>query len=977
MSHRLLLCALFASFAIAAPFHGARGADISWNSAANGNWGAGGSWTGGFTPSVNDTANFTVAGTYNATFTAQPDAILALLFNAPSGAVTLQSTAGTSRTLGVSAPGGTNRMFTLGNSAVNIGGSAANTPLNLYIVDGLFVANNSTLLARSESNINLIGGLNIGTIIDGNLTAGTATFTLNDEAKMQLGGNLAIASNASPGVNGVLNISGSGSSLTQYNNVAVGNITVGSIVGGTGAINLSTAGALTTGNGQLTINKTGTVTVNGTATLNANGNILIDGGMLNSTGNFNWATGRTMSVLNGGDVNFNVDTSTSANGAINVSGYGSTLTTTGMGIDLAIVGGTTVNVLSQGLLSTAGILSVGNVAAGGNGFLVASGIGTRVEALSTSASQFGANGNIADLTFSNQSVGSFAGGINICNTNTAGTTCYLTVESGADLINLGNVGLATVGGATTAATMTITGDGSSVTFGTNKTLTIGHASTGSATLNVDDKASLDVGSSGSTVLNDTGTINIDGGIVNLRTLTQSGGTINFNSGSLAYTGSLTIGAGGLLGTNLTMTNDHSLTLVGTATVNSGSLLLIESGAGFNVSTLTNNGQVILSGLDAVAAATTTNNAGLIRGEGRIVGAFNNNTSGELRAEPGKLILVQGANGTNAGRVNLLGGTAQFSSPLTNGAAGVITGRGTLIVGGAGLTNNGNVALSSGISDVFGDVNNSTGVMTRGVTISGNSDITFWDDVTNGAGSLFKVTSGSSATFFGTYSGAGITGGGNVYFEADISPGFSPAAVTFDADVSLASTANLKIELGGSTAGSQYDQVNVTGALKLDGMLTVTLINGFVPQFGQMFDFLNWGSLSGSFAAINLPALTNGWMWNTELLNQTGVIAVMSSTPGDLDGDGDVDGADFVAWQTNFPTASGATPAQGDADGDGDVDGADFVIWQTHFPFTPGSGSTPVPEPWAWLLMLAAMMPLYLFSRGSGRNLQSSPRGLPL
>jgi hypothetical protein len=67
-------------------------------------------------------------------------------------------------------------------------------------------------------------------------------------------------------------------------------------------------------------------------------------------------------------------------------------------------------------------------------------------------------------------------------------------------------------------------------------------------------------------------------------------------------------------------------------------------------------------------------------------------------------------------------------------------------------------------------------------------------------------------------------------------------------------------------------------------------------------------------------------------------------PGDFDGDGDVDGADFVAWQTNFPTASGATLADGDADGDGDVDGADFVVWQTNFPFTPGPGASPVPEP---------------------------------
>jgi hypothetical protein len=82
------------------------------------------------------------------------------------------------------------------------------------------------------------------------------------------------------------------------------------------------------------------------------------------------------------------------------------------------------------------------------------------------------------------------------------------------------------------------------------------------------------------------------------------------------------------------------------------------------------------------------------------------------------------------------------------------------------------------------------------------------------------------------------------------------------------------------------------------------------------------------------------------------LATVSAHPGDFDGDGDVDGADFVAWQTNFPTATGATLAQGDADGDGDVDGADFVVWQTNFPFTPGPGTSPVPEPHSLLLAIA-------------------------
>jgi hypothetical protein len=86
-------------------------------------------------------------------------------------------------------------------------------------------------------------------------------------------------------------------------------------------------------------------------------------------------------------------------------------------------------------------------------------------------------------------------------------------------------------------------------------------------------------------------------------------------------------------------------------------------------------------------------------------------------------------------------------------------------------------------------------------------------------------------------------------------------------------------------------------------------------------------------------------------------------PGDFDLDGDVDGADFVAWQTSFPTVT--LPDYGaDGDGDWDIDGADFVIWQTNFPYTPGPGTAPVPEPTAAILGLAGLIGIALRCRFS-------------
>ncbi len=57
---------------------------------------------------------------------------------------------------------------------------------------------------------------------------------------------------------------------------------------------------------------------------------------------------------------------------------------------------------------------------------------------------------------------------------------------------------------------------------------------------------------------------------------------------------------------------------------------------------------------------------------------------------------------------------------------------------------------------------------------------------------------------------------------------------------------------------------------------------------------------------------------------------LTALPGDFNGDGVVNGQDFLTWQTHYPTLSGATLAIGDANGDGMVNGADFLIWQQNY-----------------------------------------------
>ncbi|MBN1855010.1 MAG: discoidin domain-containing protein [Pirellulales bacterium] len=68
---------------------------------------------------------------------------------------------------------------------------------------------------------------------------------------------------------------------------------------------------------------------------------------------------------------------------------------------------------------------------------------------------------------------------------------------------------------------------------------------------------------------------------------------------------------------------------------------------------------------------------------------------------------------------------------------------------------------------------------------------------------------------------------------------------------------------------------------------------------------------------------------------------------DFNGDGDVDGADFLAWQRGFGITGTATLADGDANGDANVNGADLAVWKSQFGTGGAAGvlaGAAVPEP---------------------------------
>ena len=47
-------------------------------------------------------------------------------------------------------------------------------------------------------------------------------------------------------------------------------------------------------------------------------------------------------------------------------------------------------------------------------------------------------------------------------------------------------------------------------------------------------------------------------------------------------------------------------------------------------------------------------------------------------------------------------------------------------------------------------------------------------------------------------------------------------------------------------------------MSLAGTLKVSLIGGFSPTLGDSFDILDWGTLSGTFSTLQLPARGITW-----------------------------------------------------------------------------------------------------------------------
>jgi hypothetical protein len=130
---------------------------------------------------------------------------------------------------------------------------------------------------------------------------------------------------------------------------------------------------------------------------------------------------------------------------------------------------------------------------------------------------------------------------------------------------------------------------------------------------------------------------------------------------------------------------------------------------------------------------------------------------------------------------------------------------------------------------------------------------------------------------GVLTGTG-TINGNLVNGGLVTPGGDGTAgiLTVTGSYTQSGSGVLSIDLGGLTAGSEYDQLRVSGGVTLDGMLRVQLINGFQPFPGDTFNILTFFNRIGDFAVDLLPDLgTNRTM--TPTFSATGLSLVVSQT----------------------------------------------------------------------------------------------------
>jgi T5SS/PEP-CTERM-associated repeat protein len=692
----------------------------------------------------------------------------------------------------------------------------------------------------------------------------------------------------------------------------------------------------------------GTTTINSGGQLNALSGVDLEykgTALLQFTDSHTVDDGVTLRATDGGDITAGeyIDVGNGVVGSLTVSGAGSTLTAQNSISDWGAgsSGNATVTIASSGVATVSALRAgTGNAVFQGN---VTSGGTLRT----TSTFRMGGGSTVRTVSLN------VDGG-------TLETTGLATFDEKADL-NLVNGTVSFNGGATFNAGSRIDWTGGNLNLGASTTLLVD-----GGVFNRTNASGFIFGNSTTTRIRNggsfatpsyfdlgTATLDMNNGFLTVGT---TGGTISDWGGSGAtttatftnnavatYNSGLRMGVIGSGGTT-------NATISGGARLVSNGSFSAGGTAASNVTLNVTGGRVESDGTILLERGTTTtvSAAGVMEGQnitlGSSLGTTFTTVTGTDSLLKSRSTLVAGRAGTSAlaisagGKAESLGAT--IIGELVGASASVaVFGSGSKLDVGSSLTigSSGTGSLdiqSGGFVPVSGVVTIGT-LGTLDLASSGSLETPIGQSITNNG--LIRASDGSQIR-------ADIVNAGTLRLH-DASTtrnvtlqGGSQTFVDNSTVGSLSHqpTADLNFEL---RTLADFDNLGVIGAASLGGDIVVSLGNSFAPALGNQFQILTANSISGTptfdFSA---APLGSGLSWlPIQLSTSLTLHVVPSSTPGDFDFDGDVDGRDFLVWQRN--TSAG-----------------NLSDWQTNYGFSSlTAASTAVPEPCSVVALLAFML----------------------
>ncbi|MBK1877685.1 DUF7453 family protein [Pelagicoccus mobilis] len=91
--------------------------------------------------------------------------------------------------------------------------------------------------------------------------------------------------------------------------------------------------------------------------------------------------------------------------------------------------------------------------------------------------------------------------------------------------------------------------------------------------------------------------------------------------------------------------------------------------------------------------------------------------------------------------------------------------------------------------------------------------------------------------------------GSLTTDGIIALGASPGSGLITGDLNLLPESEMRVEFAGDEAGTGFDFLEVGGTANLDGKLTLSLIDDYLPEADQTFRFIQAGEVDGTFATI--------------------------------------------------------------------------------------------------------------------------------